>query len=78
MIVASQARGARAMLRWTVAELSQRAEVAPNTVIRFEADRGVQTASVAAIQRALEAAGVEFLPDNGVRLRTGHPGTQNT
>ena len=31
---------------------------------RAEANR----ATVAAIQRALEAAGVEFLPDNGVRL----------
>jgi len=66
------------MLRWTVADLSARAEVAPNTITRFEADRGVHTASVAAIQRALEAAGVEFLPDNGVRLRTGPTGTQDT
>ena len=68
MIVPSQSRGARAMLRWTVAELAQRAEVAPNTIVRFEAEKSVNTGTVAAIQGALEAAGVEFLPDNGVRL----------
>jgi transcriptional regulator with XRE-family HTH domain len=70
MIAAAQSRGGRAMLKWTVAELSRRAEVAPNTITRFEADKSVNTGTVVAIQRALEAAGVEFLPDNGVRLRT--------
>jgi hypothetical protein len=57
------------MLRWTVAELAQRAKVAPNTVVRFEGDNSVNTATVAAIQCALEAAGAEFLPDNGVRMK---------
>jgi transcriptional regulator with XRE-family HTH domain len=57
------------MLRWTVAELSERAQVAPNTITRFEADKSVNTATVGAIEDALEAAGVEFLPDNGVRLK---------
>jgi transcriptional regulator with XRE-family HTH domain len=70
MIGAQQARGARAMLKWTVAELAQRAEVAPNTVVRFEAEKTVNTGTVATIQRTLEAAGIEFLPDNGVRLNT--------
>ena len=34
---------------------------------------GVNTATVGAIQRAFEAAGAEFLPDNGVRLKTPKP-----
>jgi hypothetical protein len=51
------------------------AHVAPNTIVRFEADKGVNMATAAAIQRALEAAGVEFIAENGggagVRLRKG-------
>jgi hypothetical protein len=61
------------MLRWTVTELSRRAQVAPNTVTRFEADKSVNTATVGAIQRAFEAAGAEFLPDDGVRLKAPLP-----
>jgi transcriptional regulator with XRE-family HTH domain len=47
-----------------------RSEVTKKTIADFE--RGATKPYVAttkAIQRALEAAGVEFLPDNGVRLR---------
>jgi len=68
MIEATQARGARAMLKWTVAELAKRAQVAPNTITRFEGGGSVNASTIVTIQRALEAAGVEFLPDNGVRL----------
>jgi transcriptional regulator with XRE-family HTH domain len=56
------------MLRWTVADLAERAKVAPNTVVRFEGENSVNTATVSAIQRALEAAGAEFLAGNGVRI----------
>jgi transcriptional regulator with XRE-family HTH domain len=69
MIAPAQARGARAMLRWTLTELSRRAEVSPNTIIRFEAEKSVNTGTIAAIERALEAAGIEFITGNGVRLR---------
>ena len=73
MIVGSQVRGARAILRLTVARLAETAQVAPNTVVRIEADKDVNMASMRAIQRALEAAGVEFIPENGggagVRLK---------
>ena len=57
------------MLRWTVAELAEQAKVAPNTVVRFEADKSVNTATIGAIQGALEAAGIEFLTSNAVRLK---------
>lgn len=73
MIVGAQARAARGLLRWKVEELAKAADVAPNTVVRFEADKGVNMATLAAIQRALEEAGVVFIPANGggpgVRLR---------
>ncbi len=37
---------------------------------RFETSKGeIIPATLAAIQRALEAGGVEFLPDNGVKMK---------
>lgn len=70
MIMGSQVRGARAMVKMKVAELAEAAQVAPNTVVRLEADKGVNLTTLAAIQRALEEAGVEFI-ERGVRLREG-------
>lgn len=58
----------RAAAKLTVRELAGAAHVSPNTVTRIESDVSGNASTVAAIQRALEAAGVEFLPDNGVRL----------
>lgn len=58
----------------TQAELARLAEVGQSTVIDFERERRtVLQDTVAAIRAALEAAGVEFIPENGggagVRLR---------
>ena len=39
------------------------------TVTSFEAGRRLIPATVSGIRRALEAAGVEFLEGDGVRLR---------
>jgi len=72
VLSAAQSRGARAMLSWSQAELAAAAEVAQQTVVDFERGaRAPYTKTLAAIRRALEAAGVEFLPDNGVRLHEG-------
>src|SRR5476649_2609175 len=40
MVLGSQVRGARAILRLTVAGLASLAHVAPNTIVRIEADKG--------------------------------------
>src|SRR5882762_1024939 len=70
MISADQCRGACAMLRWSTIELSRAAQVGQATVNRFERTEGETIpATIAAMQRALEAAGVEFLDGNGVRLK---------
>lgn len=64
---------ARAALGLGVRDLARLAEVSPNTVARLERGEDLKPATVAAIQAALEAAGVEFIPENGggpgVRLR---------
>lgn len=56
-----------------VRELAVAAKVSPNTVTRFERGESLQERTIAAIRGALEAAGVEFIAENGggpgVRLR---------
>jgi predicted transcriptional regulator len=70
MTTAAQVRAARALLDWSQADLAAKAGVsttAINGVERGKADPRVST--VTALRRALEAAGVEFLGDEGVKLR---------
>ena len=74
MITAAQCRAARGLLNWTQDDLASAAEVGVVTVRQFEADKGSpRRATVAVIKQALEAAGVEFISENGggagVRLR---------
>lgn len=65
-------RAARALIDWTQEQLAVAAMIGNSTVRNFESGRSLPTPNnLAAIERALEAAGVEFLPDNGVRLRNG-------
>lgn len=72
-ITAAQVRGARAILRWTVRELADKAAINANTISRVEGGAQTLTGTMDAIQAALEAGGVEFIPSNGggpgVRLR---------
>ena len=76
MIAREQVRMARAALGWGVRELADKAGVTANTVSRYENGADALGATLTKIQRALEAAGVEFLDqDNGgpgVRLRAGN------
>jgi len=64
---------ARAALGMGVRELAAAAKVAVDTVARFERGEELKERTVEAILRALEAAGVEFIDENGggpgVRLR---------
>lgn len=74
MIDSLQCKLARVTLEWTAAQLAQAANVGVATINRFEAGSARPIpATLAAIQRALEDAGIEFLPANGgepsVRMR---------
>jgi len=68
-----QARMARAALKLGVRDVAALAKVSPNTVTRVEAGLAVNNSTMEAIRRALEAAGVIFVEENGdgpgVRLR---------
>ena len=69
-------RAGRALLRWSAEDLSRHSSVSLRTIRRAElAERqpALTAANNLAIRRALEAAGVEFIDENGggpgVRLR---------
>jgi hypothetical protein len=75
-LLSPQIRAARALLRWSAEDLARAAALGANTVRRAEVAEGataLTTANDRAIRHALEAAGVEFIGENGggagVRLR---------
>ena len=72
----SQIRAARALLRWSADDLARESALGLNTIKRAELAEDKTSLTVAndlAVRRALEAAGVEFIDENGggpgVRLR---------
>ena len=75
----SQVRAARGLIGWSRSKLAEAAGVSLSTVKRLEAARvaGGPSRAAARARAALEAAGVEFIPENGggvgVRLRAGPP-----
>ncbi|WP_205602462.1 helix-turn-helix domain-containing protein [Chelativorans alearense] len=62
---AVQCRMARAALGLGVRELAKIADVSPNTVARLERGEDMRESTVDTIRTALEAAGVEFIAENG-------------
>jgi len=60
---------ARVALGWSTGELAEKAGVGVNTVNRFEAGSDARISSVEKMRTALEGAGIEFIDDDGVRLR---------
>jgi hypothetical protein len=64
-----QCRMARAALSMGVRDLAKLAKVATGTVTRLEAGEELKPRTVEAIQHALERKGVEFIGDEGVRVR---------
>jgi len=78
-LTSAQIRAARSLIRWTADELATACALSVATVRRAElkeSETALTTANDLAIRRALEAAGVEFIDENGggpgVRLRKPH------
>ena len=59
-MTAVQCRMARAGLGFGVRDIAKLANVSPSTVARLEAGEDLMPRTVESIQRAFEAAGVEF------------------
>ena len=72
-----QLRMARAALGLTVEDLASRAAVQSDVVEMLERGTGRPDAS-AKLRTTLESAGVEFLGEDGARLRDSHYAAGNT
>jgi transcriptional regulator with XRE-family HTH domain len=76
VVTIEQLRAARGLLGWSQSELAARAGLSLPTVKRLEAGFGPRVSDEARgkLQRAIEAAGLEFVEENGggsgVRFRT--------
>jgi ribosome-binding protein aMBF1 (putative translation factor) len=75
-LTSAQIRAARALLRWSAEDLARESALGVTTIRRAELterETSMTTANDLAVRRALEAAGVEFIDENGggagVRLR---------
>ncbi|MBE0532645.1 MAG: helix-turn-helix domain-containing protein [Rhodospirillales bacterium] len=74
MITSEQVRAARMLLRWEQKDLAGKAGVSLPTIKRLETQPGelrAHSSTLSAITRAIEAAGVIFIPENG-----GGPGVR--
>jgi transcriptional regulator with XRE-family HTH domain len=72
MLYSEQLRAARALLRWEQSTVAAEARISVETVKRLERLDGpltaVKVATIEAIRKAFEAAGIEFIdPEEGVR-----------
>ncbi|WP_192733629.1 helix-turn-helix domain-containing protein [Bradyrhizobium sp. OAE829] len=77
MINPAQCRAARGLLAWSQHDLARSAGIGIVTVHQLEAGTSEpRRATLDVIRRAFEAAGVEFIDENGggpgVRLRKAH------
>lgn len=73
-LTSAQCRAGRALVKWSVRDLSAKCGVDRNTISAFEMDlTSPNNSTLAVIRAALAVAGVEFIPENGsgagVRLR---------
>jgi hypothetical protein len=64
-------RAARDLIGWAAADLAEASQLSTATVKRFEAGALVRKRSVYAMQKALEGAGLEFIPSGGESLFGG-------
>ena len=74
MLTPAQCRAARGLVDWSQLELAEHAGVGIVTIRQLEAgSHAPRRATLDVVRRALEAAGVEFIDENGrgagVRLR---------
>jgi len=75
-ISGAQIRAARALLKWSVRQLSQQCRVSQSAISRSERVDGpppMQVRNLTTIRRVLEEHGIKFLGLDGVRLLARSP-----
>jgi transcriptional regulator with XRE-family HTH domain len=73
-LTSAQIRAARSLIRWSAEDLAARSSLSVATIRRAELtdnETSMTAANDLAVRRALEAAGVEFIDENG-----GGPGVR--
>jgi len=73
-LTSAQIRAARALLRWSAEDLARESTLGVTTIRRAElavGETSMTTANDSAVRRTMEAAGVEFIDENG-----GGPGVR--
>lgn len=68
ILTSDQIRAARALLKWDQKALAQASKVSLATIKRLEPLSGpviANAVTIDALRRALEAAGIEFIAENG-------------
>lgn len=60
-----QCKMARVALGWGVRELAEIAQVSTQTITRLEKGDRLKAITVQGIREVFEAAGIEFIPENG-------------
>ena len=70
MITASQCRAARGLLDWTQKDLAGKSRIGIVTIRQFEGGKTEPMhATMVVLKQAFEAAGVEFLDQDGLRRK---------
>lgn len=74
MLTGAQIRAARAAIGWSAEDLARAAHVVRRTIGTIEREQGIPSSNaqtLAKLQSALEAAGIEFIgsPDDGPGIR---------
>lgn len=71
-ITAAQIRGARGILNWSQADLEERCTISKTSIGAIEkGDTRARQSTLAKMQKVFEASGLEFLPNEGVRKKSG-------
>jgi len=72
MITTAQIRGARGVLNWSQGDLSERTGISATSIGSIE--NGLtqpRDSTLQLIQKAFEDSGIEFLPDEGIKKKSG-------
>lgn len=72
MITRDQVRAARALLDWSLADLSERSGIGGQAISKFEnGETDPLAKTVQKLQAVLEDAGIEFMDNDGLRRKAG-------
>lgn len=71
MITTAQIRGARGILNWSQGDLSDRTDISATSIGSIENGlTQARTSTLEIIQKTFEDAGIEFLPNDGIRKKS--------